>query len=256
MNKKDINNSIASTKLGNPTYVWQSGQERRLTLIEAHLTKISAKNIIDIGCGVGAYTQKIYQKGYNVFGLDVETERIEKAKKIEEANQNTNILEYMSAVGEFLPFKNSTIDAIILNEVIEHVDNEVKVVSEIERVLAKRGIAIIFAPNILFPFETHGCYIGKKFIFRNIPFINWFPKKIRNKLVPHARVYSKKSIEKLFSTNSMKIEHHGYIFPGFNNIERRSKFLAKILRHILYKIENGVFACFGISHFMIVKKIN
>ena len=38
MNKKDINNSIASTKLGNPTYVWQSGQERRLTLIEAHLT--------------------------------------------------------------------------------------------------------------------------------------------------------------------------------------------------------------------------
>ena len=36
-------------------------------------------------------------------------------KKIEEANQNTNILEYMSAVGEFLPFKNSTIDAIILN---------------------------------------------------------------------------------------------------------------------------------------------
>jgi 2-polyprenyl-3-methyl-5-hydroxy-6-metoxy-1,4-benzoquinol methylase len=256
MNKKDINNSIASTKLGNPTYVWQSGQERRLALVEENLAKISAKNIIDVGCGVGAYTQKIHQKGYNVFGLDVETKRIEEAKKILKTNPSSNLLEYMSAVGEFLPFKDSTIDAIILNEVIEHVDNEVKVVSEIERVLANQGIAIIFAPNILFPFETHGCYIGKKFIFKNIPLINWLPKKIRNKLVPHARVYSKKSIENLFSTNNMQIEHHGYIFPGFNNIERRSKFLAKILRRILYKIENGFFSCFGISHFMIVKKIN
>ena len=48
MNKKDINNSITSTKLGNPTYVWQSGQERRLALVEENLAKISAKNIIDV----------------------------------------------------------------------------------------------------------------------------------------------------------------------------------------------------------------
>ena len=256
MNKKDIDNSIANTKLGNPTYVWQSGQERRLALVEENLAKISAKNIIDIGCGVGAYTQKIHDKGYNVFGLDVETKRVEDAKKIIEIGSSSNMLEYMSAVGEFLPFKDSTIDAIILNEVIEHVDDEIKVVSEIERVLTNQGIAIIFAPNILFPFETHGCYIGKKFIFKNIPLINWLPKKIRNKLVPHARVYSKKSINTLFSTNKMKIEYHSYIYPGFNNIERRSKFLANALRGVLYRRESGFFACFGISHFMIVKKIN
>tara|TARA_Y100001970_G_scaffold104847_1_gene131244 strand:+ start:3192 stop:3962 length:771 start_codon:yes stop_codon:yes gene_type:complete len=255
MNKKDINNSIATTKLGNPTYVWQSGQERRLDLVEKNLIRISAKNIIDVGCGIGAYAQKIHQKGYNVFGLDVEINRVQEAKKIAKINQDAKMLEYMSAVGEFLPFKDATIDAIILNEVIEHVDNEEKVIQEIERVLASQGIAIIFAPNILFPFETHGCYIGKKFIFKNIPLINWLPKKIRDKLVPHARVYSKKHIENLFSSDKMKIEHHSYVFPGFNNIERRSKLLASVLRWMLYKGEQGFFSRFGISHFMIVKKI-
>ena len=53
----------------------------------------------------------------------------------------------------------------------------------------------------------------------------------------------------------MKIEHHSYVFPGFNNIERRSKLLASVLRWMLYKGEQGFFSRFGISHFMIVKKI-
>ena len=52
-----------------------------------------------------------------------------------------------------------------------------------------------------------------------------------------------------------KIEHHSYVFPGFNNIERRSKLLASVLRWMLYKGEQGFFSRFGISHFMIVKKI-
>ena len=256
MNQKEINYSIENTKLGNPTYIWQSGQERRFKLIEKNLRNIGAKNIIDIGCGVGAYAQKIYQKGYSIFGIDIESERIEEARKISKNAQSPDLLEFYRAVGDFLPFRDGSIDAIILNEVIEHVDDEYKVIKEINRVLRNNGIAIVFAPNILFPFETHGCYIGEKFIFKNIPLINWLPTKIRNKLVPHARIYTKKKIIKMFSIGDLKIEHHGYIFPGFNNIERRSKLIANLLRWISYKGEKRLFSRFGISHFMVVKKIN
>ncbi|MDG1990195.1 MAG: class I SAM-dependent methyltransferase [Dehalococcoidia bacterium] len=256
MKNNDDKNSIAKNKLGNPTYVWQSGQDRRLQLIESSLKNNKSKTIIDLGCGVGAYAHAINQKKYNVFGLDIEHNRIMDAKNSMNNPQNSHFIEFCSAVGEALPFKNNIIDAIILNEVIEHVNNEVMVIQEINRVLKINGIAIIFAPNILFPFETHGCYIRGKFIFKNIPLINWLPRKIRNVFVPHARIYSKKEIVKLFSISGLQIDHHGYVFPGFNNLEKRSKILAKILRWILYRLENKFFAKFGISHFMIVKKIN
>ena len=256
MKNKDDENSIAKNKLGNPTYVWQSGQDRRLELIETYLKHNKSKTIIDLGCGIGAYAHAINKKNYNVFGLDIEKNRIIDAKNSTKSYQNSHFIEFCSAVGEALPFKNNAIDAIILNEVIEHVNDEAMVVQEINRVLKINGIAIIFAPNILFPFETHGCYIRGKFIFKNIPLINWLPRKIRNIFVPHARIYSKKEMINLFSTAGLRIEHHGYVFPGFNNLEKRSKILAKILRWTLYRLEHKFFAKFGISHFMIVKKIN
>ncbi|PZC41117.1 MAG: Ubiquinone/menaquinone biosynthesis C-methylase UbiE [Chloroflexi bacterium] len=254
MNNEDKNKSIVKNKLGNPTYVWQSGQERRLKLIEKYLVENQSNIVVDLGCGVGAYAHAIHKKKYSVIGLDIDKERINEAKLKTKAMNNGEFIDFFISVGELMPFANNSIDAIILNEVIEHVDNEKMVIDEIDRILRPGGIAIIFAPNILFPFETHGCYIGKKFIFRNIPFINWLPKIIRNKLVPHARIYSKKNITGQFTTDNLKLQYHSYVFPGFNNLERRSKVLAKFLRWSTYKLEHNFFAQFGISHFMVVRK--
>ena len=55
-----------------------------------------------------------------------------------------------------LPFLDNSLDIVVMNEVIEHVNNDHTTLREISRVLRNGGSCIIFAPNKLFPFETHG----------------------------------------------------------------------------------------------------
>jgi hypothetical protein len=49
------------------------------------------------------------------------------------------------------------------------------------------------------PFETHGIYWRGKYHFGNIPLVNYLPRKWRDRLAPHVRVYSKRDLEKLFA---------------------------------------------------------
>lgn len=47
---------------------------------------------------------------------------------------------------EALPFENSSFDLVICNHILEHVDNDIKALSEIFRVLRPRGRAILMCP--------------------------------------------------------------------------------------------------------------
>jgi ubiquinone/menaquinone biosynthesis C-methylase UbiE len=46
-----------------------------------------------------------------------------------------------------LDFADEVFDAILLNEVIEHVDDERAVLRELQRVLKRGGLLFVFAPN-------------------------------------------------------------------------------------------------------------
>ena len=56
-----------------------------------------------------------------------------------------------------------------------------------------------FAPNRLYPFETHGAYFGKRYVFGNIPLVNWLPDPLRDRFAPHVRAYTMHGIERLFA---------------------------------------------------------
>ena len=62
---------------------------------------------------------------------------------------------------------------------IEHVADDRETLREVARVLAPGGTCVIYAPNRLYPFETHGIYVGKRYVFGNIPFVNWLPTFLR-----------------------------------------------------------------------------
>ncbi len=79
------------------------------------------------------------------------------------------------AVGEALPYPDDHFDLVFSNEVIEHVDDDRATAAEMVRVTRPGGIIVAFAPNRLYPFETHGAYFGKRYVFGNIPLINWLP---------------------------------------------------------------------------------
>ena len=167
--------------LGHPSQIWTPGLERRLELMRRYVP-LEGRSVLDVGCGVGAFVRRLREFTPQVYGFDVD--RASVARGAEE------VPGLALAVGEHLPYRNGVFDVVLMHEVLEHVDDDLATLREVRRVLAPGGKAVVFCPNRLYPFETHGIFIGKRYVFGNIPLVNYLPDALRNGLVPHARTYT------------------------------------------------------------------
>jgi SAM-dependent methyltransferase len=245
----------AEVALGNPSFVWRFGQDRRLHLIRQYAPLEGAgrargpghgRRILDVGCGLGLYVRKFREFSDAVCGIDIDPKRLREGAKTTPG--------LMLAVGEHLPFRDGSFDAIVLNEVIEHVQDDRATIGESLRILAPGGRIVIYAPNRLYPFETHGVYLGKRFVHRNVPFVNWLPTPLRDRLVPHAKAYTKAGIRKLYRGRNARVVVETYVYPGFDNIIAKRKRLGRVLRAVLYRAERTPLRMFGLSHFVVLEK--
>lgn len=230
--------------LGRPSYVWRFGQERRLGLVRQDI-KLENARIIDIGCGVGMYMQAFRRYSPYVFGTEIEFSRVSESFKI---TRNVAV-----ATAENLPFADNSFDVAFLHEMIEHVNDDYLTIREAYRIVSSDGHIIIFAPNRLYPFETHGIYLGKRYIFGNIPLVNYLPDQIRNKFAHHVRAYTVQDIKKLFKGLKVQFITFTQIYPGFDKIEAKFGKVGLLFRKGLYSLETTPFRIFGLSHFVVAQ---
>jgi SAM-dependent methyltransferase len=232
---------------GEPSYVWRAGQQRRLGMILSAAEDRVRGDILDNGCGVGMYVERLSPFGGKIYGMEYDFERAAEA-----ATRSKGIL---NAAGESLPFPASSFDLILSHEVLEHVADDRKAVSEMARVLKPGGRAIIFVPNRGYPFETHGIYWREKYHFGNIPLVNYLPRRWRDHLAPHVRVYSSKDMQNLFTGLPLKVVEQKVIFGAYDNIIARFGGLGRFLRAVLQFLEKTPLQGLGLSHFWVVEKI-
>ncbi|MBE7467956.1 MAG: class I SAM-dependent methyltransferase [Anaerolineae bacterium] len=234
---------------GVPSLVWRAGQNRRLAMIQAAAgERLSPSNWVLVdGCGVGLYVRALRQFTPHVVGLDIEPERVS------DSYAHSPLVNV--AAGEYLPYPSGCFDLVLSHEVIEHVQNDALAVAEMARVLKKGGRAIIFCPNRLYPFETHGHYWQGKYHFGNTPFINYLPNTLRNKLAPHVRAYTGSDLKKLVAGLPIKIVSHTQIYPGYDNVVTRRPALGRLLRRLTYTLEQTPLRLFGLSHLLVIEKI-
>ena len=143
---------------GEPSYVWRDGQERRLEMISHFAGERVRGRVLENGCGVGMYVEKLAGLGADVIGLEYDFERALDAR--------VNSDKIINAAGESIPLPTSTFNLIVSHEVIEHVQHDRAAIEEIVRVLRSPdpvsgkvgGRAVIFCPNRGYPFETHGIF--------------------------------------------------------------------------------------------------
>ncbi|HKG52961.1 MAG TPA: class I SAM-dependent methyltransferase [Anaerolineales bacterium] len=241
---------------GEPSYVWRAGQQRRLEMIARAAGDRIQGRILENGCGLGMYVAHLSPFGGKVIGLEYDFERA--------AEAHVNAPHILNAAGEFLPFPSSIFDLILSHEVIEHVQDDRLAICEMVRTLrnpdrasGKSGGRIaLFCPNRGYPFETHGIYWNGKYHFGNKLLVNYLPRSLRDKLAPHARVYSTKDLQKLFEGLPVKFIERTVIFGAYDNIIARFGPLGKFLRSILQFLERTPLRIFGLSHFWVVEKIN
>jgi SAM-dependent methyltransferase len=241
-----------AARLGNPSFVWRFGQERRLAMVERYAA-LEGRRVLDLGCGLGEYVRAFARQGAEALGCDIELPRLREGRERSIAG-GLERSSFLAAAGESLPFEDQSLDVVVLNEVIEHVADDRTTLREVARVLRPDGRCVIFAPNRLYPFETHGIYLGKRYIFGNIPFVNWLPGPLRNRLVPHARAYRHGDWPQLIDGADLEIVDHTYVYPGFDNIEARSGMLGRAVRAFCYWAEGTPLRRFGLSHLVILRR--
>ncbi|MCZ2128308.1 MAG: class I SAM-dependent methyltransferase [Anaerolineales bacterium] len=243
MTERDLNKAALR---GEPSYVWRDGQKRRLAMIAKFAETRMQGAVLENGCGVGMYVEKMHELGADAIGLEFDFERANDAK-----NHATKII---NAAGEFLPLPASTFDLILSHEVIEHVQDDRAAVREMTRVLKRGGRMIIFCPNRSYPFETHGVFWRGKYYFGNKPLVNYLPRKWRDKLAPHVRVYSKNDLQKLFEGLPIKFVERTVIFGAYDNLIARFGAFGKFIRAALQWLESTPLKVFGLSHFWVIEK--
>jgi len=232
--------------LGEPSYVWRAGQQRRLDMIVGAAGERVHGRVLENGCGVGMYVGKLAGLGSRVTGLEYDFERAAEARLRSQ--------QIVNAAGESLPFPASTFDLILSHEVIEHVRDDRRAVRDMVRVLRPGGRIVIFCPNRGYPFETHGIYWRGKYHFGNKLFVNYLPRLWRDQLAPHVRAYSSKDLEILFADLPIGFIERSVIFGAYDNLIARFGVVGKGLRAVFQFLEKTPLQALGLSHFWVVEK--
>jgi SAM-dependent methyltransferase len=230
---------------GEPSYVWRSGQERRLKMI-SRWARLDDADVLEHGGGLGMYASQIQRRtSARTHLFDIEFERVLEA--------SAEIPASVVAAAERLPYPNNRFDTVFSNEVIEHVMDDRMAVVEIVRVLRVGGRAVLFCPNRWYPFETHGHYWRGRYHFGNTPLINYLPDRWRSRLAPHVRAYTRRGLHRLWAGLPVKVVHHSRIYGGYDNIIARLGPLGRAL-HALYALEGTLFDTWGLSHLVVLEK--
>jgi SAM-dependent methyltransferase len=230
---------------GNPSFVWREGQERRLQMIRAYVPLVE-RHVLDVGCGLGMYPAAFQRYTPHVVGIEIEFER---------ARQAGNKTTALQARGETLPFPSDTFDVVHSHEVLEHVADDRRAAREMVRVTRPGGRIVIFVPNRLYAFETHGIYWRGTYHFGNKPFVNWLPTPLRNRLAPHVRAYTRRGLLRLFERLPVRVLVHTQVYPGYDNVVARKPRLGHLLRRLTYTLERTPLRIFGLSHFLVLKVV-
>jgi ubiquinone/menaquinone biosynthesis C-methylase UbiE len=114
-------------------------------LFDKYLYESNPKNMIDVGCANGDRTIRI-AKYFNInlqdtFGVDYNEKNIAACKNL----FNAEIIDLETGN---LPYKNSSFDFVVCNQVLEHLKNYKKVVEELIRITCNQGYIAIGIPNL------------------------------------------------------------------------------------------------------------
>ncbi|MCJ7812695.1 class I SAM-dependent methyltransferase [bacterium] len=101
---------------------------------------IGKSRLLDIGCAYGAFMETARKKGWNVFGVDI-------SKRSSSYAINQRHLNVYHGTVEKAKYPDNYFSVVTLWDVIEHLDNPLNTLREVNRILEPGGIVVIFTIN-------------------------------------------------------------------------------------------------------------
>lgn len=121
------------------SHFWFRGRREILqACLNRYLTQSARQLILDAGCGTGANLAMLKQFG-EVYGVELNP-----AACCHAAKKTSGRL--LQGKLESLPFQDGCFNLVTLLDVLEHIDNQQGVLSEISRVLSRNGVLLVTVP--------------------------------------------------------------------------------------------------------------
>ncbi|MBD2530785.1 3-demethylubiquinone-9 3-O-methyltransferase [Nostoc flagelliforme FACHB-838] len=197
--------------------------------------------VLDIGCGGGLACEFIANQNAYVSGIDLSFNSI---KIAQEHARNSNLkIDYQRALAENLPYQENSFDVVLCFDVLEHVEDWQKVISEAYRVLRKDG---------LFLFDTINRNLKSKFI------MIWLLEDTLKHIPPGLHDWNKfikpeEMIETMEKAGFADFEIKGFDLTGGTNFKTLKNILLKGLNNqstggktdlFEIKINNDISVCY------------
>lgn len=134
--------------------------------------------VLDVGCGLGLYTEQFHLRGMKATGVDLDHDLI--ARGQQRAAERQFDINYDIGSSDDLPFAAGSFDVVFANNLLEHVPDWRKSIEEWIRVLAPGGLLWLTTNNVMHPRQPE---------FRFVPLYSWWPGFMKRLWVRLARRY-------------------------------------------------------------------
>jgi SAM-dependent methyltransferase len=190
--------------------------KRRVRTIFEWIEPTDDKLIYDCACGRGFYLNMIRTVSRcKLFGLELDPEIVEKA------GLNVGHLPDMHLVRADIydqPWPDNMFDGIILSEILEHIEDDVRGLREVYRVLKPGGVVAITVPHANYPFWWDPINKTLETLFNT--HIQHGP--LAGIWANHVRLYTRELLRKSVLQAGFQIEEERafthYCFPFIHNI--------------------------------------
>lgn len=157
--------------------------------------------VLDVGMGPGRTLVELDGRGWRVTGVDVSGEMVAIARERLPAARDR----LQQARLEALPFDDASFDAVVATGVVEYVEPYQSALSEISRVLAPGGLAVVSIPNRYEPRTAwrHSLYSAVRLAKR---------AGLRSRApYPRRRPPARARFERLLAEASLNVEQVAYV---------------------------------------------
>ena len=123
-------------------YWWYVGRVQwAINLIRTTFPKrFGAMTYMDLGCGTGSFTALLSHLGH-VTGVELSEQAIQQAQ------EKYPGMDFRSGSGFDVPLQNHSYDIVVMQEVIEHVDDQLGLIERCGELLADSGHLVLTTPN-------------------------------------------------------------------------------------------------------------
>jgi ubiquinone/menaquinone biosynthesis C-methylase UbiE len=134
------------------TFVFTENTNEHLHRYAMAMELAAGRKVLDIACGEGYGANLLAGIAEGVWGVDIDTETVQRAAKKYPAPN----LHFSIGAADAIPFTDHTFDLAVSFETIEHHDRHEAMMTELKRVLKPGGVLIISSPDKKFYSDIPG----------------------------------------------------------------------------------------------------